>query len=384
MNKLFRSGLFIALLALAAVSIAVGFKNGLRFKDFHWESAALFLQGENPYQWFFDGRFFQGVIVDATQAPSTIAFILPYGFFSHYVGNLLWDVSNLVFLGVFWFFVWKVFFAADRVGSGQAVGRPLPRSAALFWGLFAVFAMGTPCRVCIGNGQHGLISFAYFAASYWAMERKKSFWLVGFLMAGSLFKYTFAVPLAFIFLWRRQWKAIAVCAGIHIGLTLALGWWTHSNPVDLVLQSMKVGTSLNPVGGDADWAGFAYWLGVTDVKGIGFAGYAFFGAVLLLCALTGPQDPLLKLATFSVIANVMFYHRAYDFVTLLFPLVYAVRNLQDRSRLGVALRWAIFANVALIFFAVRAMYAPGSRFHVPFCTVAEHILLLFLLMKGRK
>lgn len=63
------------LLILAAVSVAVGFRNGLRFIDFHWESAALFLQGENPYQWFFDGRDFQGVYVDATQAPSTIAFI---------------------------------------------------------------------------------------------------------------------------------------------------------------------------------------------------------------------------------------------------------------------------------------------------------------------
>ena len=372
-----------ALLALAAVSIAVGFKNGLRFKDFHWESAALFLQGENPYQWFFDGRFFQGVIVDATQAPSTIAFILPYGFFSHYVGNLLWDVSNLVFLGVFWFFVWKVFFAADRVGSGQAVGRPLPRSAALFWVLFAVFAMGSPCRVCIGNGQHGLMSLACFAAAYWAMERRKSFWLVGVLMAGAIFKYTFAVPLAFIFLFHRQWKAMAVCAGIHIALTVALGWWTGTNPVELVLQSMKVGTVMFSTGGEADWAGFANWLGVADVSGVALAGYAFFGALLFLCALTGPQDPLLKLSTFAVIANVMVYHRVYDFMTLIFPLVYAVRNLADRSRLGVLLRAVIFANIALTFFVGRIGWSSNQLWYVPCCVVAEHVLLLLFLMKGR-
>lgn len=71
----FKKLLLGILLVLAAVSVAVGFRNGLRFIDFHWESAALFLQGENPYQWFFDGRDFQGVYVDATQAPSTIAFI---------------------------------------------------------------------------------------------------------------------------------------------------------------------------------------------------------------------------------------------------------------------------------------------------------------------
>ena len=78
------------LVLLALLSVSQGFVNGLRFVDSHWESAALFLSGENPYQWFFDGRYFQGVYVDATQAPSTIAFILPFGMFSHYVGNMLW------------------------------------------------------------------------------------------------------------------------------------------------------------------------------------------------------------------------------------------------------------------------------------------------------
>ena len=365
----FKTALLVALLALAAVSVAVGFKNGLRFVDFHWESAALFLQGENPYQWFFDGRQFDGVDVDATQAPSTIAFILPYGLCSHYTGNLLWDVTNVIFLFVLFFFAWRTFFPEDAYTAVV---------------LLALFAMGVPYRNCIGNGQHAMISMAYFAAAYWAMERKKSFWLVGFLMAGSLFKYTFAVPLAFIFLFRRQGKAMAVCAGIHLLATAALGWWTHSNPVELVLQSMKVGTVLNTAGGDADWAGLAHWLGVADVNGVALAGYVFFGALLCFCALTGPQDPLLKLATFSVIANVMFYHRVYDFVTLLFPLVYAARNLSDRSRLGVALRWTVFANVALVFFGIRIMDALDFQSYVPCCVVAEHILLALLLMRGRR
>ena len=362
----FRKLLLIALLAMAAVSVAIGFRNGLQFVDFHWESAALFLRGENPYQWFFEDRFFQGVWVDATQAPSTIVFILPYGLFSRFVGNLLWDVSNLVFLVLFCFFVWRTFFA-DKPYEALA--------------LFAVFAMGTPCRVCIGNGQHGLISLAYFAAAYWAMERKKSFWLVGFLMAGALFKYTFAVPLAFIFLFRRQWKAMAVCAGIHIVLTAALGWWTNTNPVDLVMQSMKVGATLTGEG-DADWASLARWLGVADVSGIALAGYAVFGALLFFCALTGPQDSLLKLATLSVIANVMFYHRVHDFVTLLFPLIYAIKNREDRTWLGVSLRWVIFANIALIFFVGRMLYPEYEQCYKWCCFTAEHFLLLLFLARG--
>ena len=367
--------LLIALLALAAVSIAAGFKNGLRLVDFHWESAALFLRGENPYQWFFDGRYFQGAWVDATQAPSTIAFILPYGLFSRFVGNLLWDVSNLVFLAVFWFFIWKVFFGGlDGAGRGN-------RGSTVFWVLFAVFAIGTPCRVCIGNGQHGLMSLAYFAAAYWAMERKKSFWLVGFLMAGSLFKYTFAVPLAFIFLFRRQWKAMAVCAGIHIALTLALGWWTHSNPVDMVLQSMKVGTACAMGTGEADWASLARWFGLAEIKGIALAGYAFFGALLLLCTFRGSRDSLLKLSVFAVIANVMFYHRIYDFVTLIFPLIYAVLHREDRAPLDRAIRHLTYANVVFAFFVGRIFAALSIPGRVPILFALEHALLACLVWK---
>lgn len=362
-----RKLLLIVLLTLAAVSVVAGFRNGLQLVDFHWESAALFLRGENPYQWLFEGRQYQGVAVDATQAPSVIAFILPYGLLSCYAGNMLWDVTNVVFLFVLFFFVWRVFFPRD----GYAV-----------LVLLALFAMGAPYRMCLGNGQHAMISMAYFMAAYWAMERKKPFGLVGFLMAGALFKYTFAVPLAFIFLWRRQWKAMAVCAGIHLLATAVLGWWTGTNPNTLVLQSMKVGATLTGMG-DADWASLASWLGVADVGGVALAGYMFFAALLFLCALTGPQDPLLKLSTFAVIANVMFYHRVYDFVTLLFPLIYAVRNLTDRSGLGVLLRWTIFVNVALVFFGSKALVVLGLPIYLPSCFVAEHLLLALLLMKGR-
>ena len=175
-----RTAALAILFALAAVSVAVGFWHGLGFWDFHWESAALFLQGENPYQWFFGGRDFQGVCVNATQVPS-------------------------------------------------------------------------------------------------------------------------------------------------------------------------------------------------------LAGYLFFGALLFALSFTGSRDSLLKLSIFAVIANVMFYHRVYDFVTLLFPLIYAVRNLQDRSRLGVALRWAVFANVALVFFGIKALRALDLQVYVPCCAVAEHVLLFLLL-----
>ena len=383
--------LIAVLLVLAVGSVAWGFRYGLRFKDFHWESAALFLRGENPYQWFFDGRDFQGVAVDATQAPSTIAFILPYGLFSHYVGNALWAVSNVVFLGMFWFFVSR--FQSFRVSKFQGfkVSKFQGFKVSRFQGfkvsgretllvLFAVFALGSPCRVVFETGQGGLFSLAFFAAAYWAMERKKPFWLVGFLMAVSLFKYTFAVPLAFIFLFRRQWKAMAVCAGIHAGLTVLMGWWTGTNPVTLVLQSMKIGTILNPCGGDADWAAMAHFMGM-DIAVPSLVGYAVFGVLLFVLSFAGSRDSLLKLATFAVIANVMFYHRVYDFVTLVFPLIYAVLHREEKGTVARAIRYATYATVGYTFFVGKVFYMLQSPMGVPIAFALEHALLFCLLLK---
>ena len=246
--------------ALAAVSVVQGFRNGLGLVDFHWESAALFLRGENPYRWFFDGRLYDGVVVDATQAPSTIAFILPFGLMPHLLANTLWDISNLLFTAAFLFFVHRLFFR--QASSSRA-----------FFAFAVLFLCGVPWRVGMGCGQHTMFSLAFFAAALWAMERRLHWTLVGALISAALFKYTVTAPLALVFVIRRQWKAVGFAAVVHLALTAALGWWTHTSPVELVLGSIRVGATLNPAGGDADLAGLARWFGAADLWPWAFAGY---------------------------------------------------------------------------------------------------------------
>lgn len=358
-----------ALLLLVAVSVVKGFVNGLNFIDFHWESAALFLRGENPYQWFFDGRYYQGARVDAAQAPSTIAFILPYGLFSQFVGNLLWDVSNLVFAAVFLVLIWKLWFKDSPWTAGLVA---------------VVFLVGASWRNCIGNGQHVMFSLVFFMLAYFALEKKWSKWLVGVLMAASLFKYTVTVPMAFVFLFRREWKAMFVCAGVHVALTCLLGWWTGCNPLMLVKQSMQIGAALNSACGDADLAAFMSALGVWEVKPYELAGYVVGVIFLFAYALTGKKrDALLTLSTLAVVANVMFYHRIYDFVTLVFPLVYVLRHWESRSRLDRAVRVLVVSNVAWTFFVYRAFFALGwFDCRVPVTFVLEHLLLGALILRS--
>ena len=49
-----RKLILVALALGALASVVLGVRNGMTCVDFHWESAALFLRGENPYQYFMD------------------------------------------------------------------------------------------------------------------------------------------------------------------------------------------------------------------------------------------------------------------------------------------------------------------------------------------
>ena len=338
---------------LALVSVVQGFRNGLECVDFHWGSAALFLRGENPYRWFLDGRLYDGVVVGATQAPSTIAFILPFGFMPHALANTLWDVSNLIFTAAFLFFVYRLFF------------RPA-RATRAFWAFVILFLCGVPWRVGMGCGQHVMFSLAFFAAALWAMERRLHWAVVGALLSAALFKYTVTAPLALVFVIRRQWKAVGFAAAVHLALTAALGWWTHTSPLVLVAESVRVGAALNPAGGDADLAGLARWFGAADLWSWAFAGYAVFGAAMLAFAVRrgsrsedGTAPLLFDLAVLALLADVFFYHRCYDFVSLAFPLACC---LLAKPSAFTAMCWLVVLNT---FFFLRLDFALGLGVYVP-------------------
>ena len=350
--------------ALAAVSVVQGFRNGLELVDFHWESAALFLQGENPYRWFLDGRLYDGVVVNAIQAPSTIAFILPFGLMPHALANTLWDVSNLLFTAVFLFFVHRLFF------------RPVKATRA-FWVFVILFLCGVPWRVGMGCGQHAMFSLAFFAAALWAMERRLHWAVVGALLSAALFKYTVTAPIALVFVIRRQWKAVGFAAAVHLALTTALGCWTHTSPLTLVVESVRVGATLKPIG-DADLMGLARWFGVADLWPWAFAGYAVFGAAMLAFAVRrgsrsdgGTALLLFDLAVLALLADVFFYHRCYDFVSLAFSLACC---LLAKPSAFTAMCWLVVLNT---FFFLRLDFALGLGVYVP-VNFALHLAALAL------
>lgn len=358
-----------AAVLVTAASVVQGFMNGLECVDFHWESAALFLRGENPYRWFFEGRFYDGVIVDATQAPSTIAFILPFGLLPHSMANTLWDVCNLGFTVMFLLFMGRLFFARAEGGVERS-----------FFAFAALFLCGAPWRVGMGCGQHTMFSLAFFAAALLAVERRRHWLIVGALLSAALFKYTVTVPLAFIFVIRRQWKPLAVAAAIHVALTVALGLWTGTNPVLLVQQSLEVFWGLGIfTAGNADLAAFANWLGIVDACPWAKVGYVVFGLVMLVYTFTRlfgrlrHVPLLLDISVLAILADLSSYHRCYDLVSLAFPLAFCLRNPFGRRTI---LPWLLVLNA---FFLLRVDFALRLGWYVPI-SFALHLATLFSLV----
>ena len=365
MKRSLEKSAWIGLALVAAASACAGLLNGLQPVDFQWLPAKILASGENPYLYSLHNLPYMGSQLDAAYAPSCLALLTPFVFLSRGAANVTWAVCNLAFTAAFFLFVWKLWFE-NRLGG---------RAFAL---VVFVTLVGVPWRVLIGCGQHLMFSLAFFMATLYAAERGRKC-LSGVLLALSLFKYTTMAPLCFVFLFRREWRAIVICAAIHILLTLGAGLYLGENPVMLVLQSLEVGGSL-VAQGDADIASLLREFGWGGVKVWSTVGYVIYGTFCLVVAFARKQDDLLKFATLAVISNVMFYHRAYDFVTLVFPLIVALRDWQLRDGVSRYVRYLTFANVLWTFFILRAVVA--LHLPCPFVAIAfalEHLLLGALL-----
>ncbi len=352
-----------------ALSLAVGVKNGFREFDFQWDPAKLLAMGDNPYRYSLENKpvpyegFMQKYIV-ANQVPSCLLLLLPFTFLPQLLANQVWDVCNLIFTAVFLIYLYKSFFE----------GRP---DANKFVWVALLFLSGTPLREIIGNGQHLLFSLAFFMPAYY-YATKERWYVSGILLALSAFKYTTIAPLAFVFVFRRWWRPLLMAAVLHVVATIGCGLYLHESPLVLVLQSLKVGAGLTAQG-SCDLASLMYQIGCENTAVWANFGYVAFGVLLLVLSFMKRRDDLLALSLLGVISNVMFYHRNYDFVVLVFPIAYALLTKDSGSFALKALKWVLGVVVFWTFYGVRILHqADIHPIVVDF--VLMHALLVALLV----
>jgi hypothetical protein len=221
------------------------------------------------------------------------------------------------------FRITQYFFAAVNVAAlglilawAFSVARPYGASAGLFLSasVLAIFGNASTLRL----GQYGIICNALLVGMLLAEERQKQV-PTGLAFALSALKPNFSA-LYFVILVVRQRKiAIAIAALYTIIASLLVGYLVHVSPIEMTLQMLRQSSAVVEGGVGPVNVLLDYQFPVSAVSIVfGLSGLV---AGLLLITHWRNTSTLTLFSIAAVIGRLAFYHRQYDNVMLLFPLV---------------------------------------------------------------
>jgi hypothetical protein len=350
----------VVLAAYALVSIVTGARHALgpqQSQDFApiYMAAKLWRVGQDPYaerstdEWqrITDARV-------APVAPIDRAYSTPYAPFALLVaaplGGLDWPAARASWLalnlGLAIYVPWLVYRLWLRT----------PARSAATAAFFAVWFGGMGLRVGLANGQHVLVWFAAMLSAFWLMTRDRPWW-AGLPLALSLHKYPLTVPFLPYFLLNRSFRLLA--AGAFVALA-ALAIFAIGLRVDVVDVARSFQREL------------AWWYdqsgpsgGITDVRPVLAAAmspalaapamYLVVGAATLAaCWPTDAGVPIprgIDIAAVLLLMLVATYHRVYDTVVLIVPLLTLAAAARDAAGWRRSALRGLVGLLALIWYA---------------------------------
>lgn len=323
-------------------------------QDNQWGPSRALLEHRNPYAAYLHSPGASPFILsqNPNYPASGLIFLWPFAFLSWPAAKILWAFSNLLFTVVILLCLYRLL---------------PPRTSTVAKVLLAtLFVMGTPWRNGVGNGQHALFTLAFILLAVVLFPR--SVLAAGSLLAVSWFKYTIAFPLTLFFARsKRGWATILTAAGIHAILTLFAAIWTGSSPVDLLLGPIQVSQIATGRGYSMDVFAITSTLRMPSKLIPGLAALAILGVTYL--AARHDHDDLSCLCTLSIASMTLCFHGGYDFVVLVLPLVYALREHAKDTRSRYYM-WVSRNSNTLIIKALRQcknsndkdlQYSPAQR-----------------------
>lgn len=343
-----RNALVALLLVMAVLSVARASANVYRL----WGSVdfgvvvkgAEVMARENVYERFVRDRIYrsahrgQGVNPmgsQPVQVPSVLALFWPFTLMPWNVARSLWLALNLVCTGGLLLLAFK---------------RLLPRRPALTYAAIgSLFVISVAWRNVIGNGQHVIVALFLFMLADALAERRHPF-AAGLALALALVKYSLILFLLPLLAMKRQWLPLTIALAMHGLLTLLVAFHLQESPVQLVGQSLVVMRTLQS-DGYVDLFAVGARIGLPPLASAAIAATAL-GAALWALVRGGSKDPALALAALAMISVLLVYHRFYDSIVLLLPLLVAI----DRRRSDRMLALAVFVTVALVWFVATARH----------------------------
>lgn len=348
------------LLLLATASLSVGLYNALigpeASFDFQWPSARAIYLGYSPYHIDALPKEIQTHILTTRTVnlhagdinfPSSISLLLPYAILDWTHAKLLWAISNLLFAGL-------------AVSILFHFSRPLPQR--LKWTVGLLFFASTPLRVVLGNGQHSLLALAFTLLGCATMINFPI--LSGFFLAVALFKYHLVAPLMILFLIRQKFAPLGIALGIHLIISIWISKVVNIGPIQLTTQCIASAKGLQ----NAGWIDLPSLLGSQLPLSVIYALVATITATIayLMWVHRRTISTLEFLSITSVLSVLAVYHRIYDFVLLICPLIGGLNSKFAMPKNTQNAHWIISGWIIAIWFLEKPLTFLGKGDALPF------------------
>lgn len=336
--------IFVFLILAACISLIQGLNNAIirpdGSQDNQWGPSRSLLEHTDPYVAYLDpiGNSPFTLSQNPNYPASGLVFLWAYAVWKWSTAKVLWAFSNVLF-------TLMIFFCLFRL---------LPPNATSTTKLLLVtlFLMGTPWRNGVGNGQHAIFTLSFFLLAVVMLSRNDK--SAGIPLAVSWFKYTIAFPLSLFFARsKRGWTTILVAAAIHVALTIFVAVWVGTSPVNLLLGPIQVAQS-------ATGRGYLDVFAIASEFGLSSRLVPTVFALVILgityVAVRRDADKLSCLSTLSIAAMTVAFHAGYDFVVLVIPLSYALRE----RAINIRAKYYLLL-IGMIWFVDKIIYVVSNK-----------------------
>lgn len=236
--------------------------------------------------------------------------------------------------------VWNAF----ALGRHWGMGPGLLMAATIF----AMFGNASTLRL----GQYGLILNAFLVLYLWAYAKGQAIGS-GLAMAVVAIKPNYSALQFPAMVFRRQWVSLILVAVVCAATSLVPWVLTGINPIEIIQQMFHQSAYVSE--GDTSFLRLARSV-MPYPQAVASLGLVGLAATLLLGWKYRNSSPLVATSVAAVMGRLCLYHRQYDNVMLMFPLLtLGLLALTIRKRWA----WIVFA----IYGATLWMPIPYSAYH---------------------
>ena len=351
--------------------------------------------------WDFRHRVWYGV----EEYPSNLATILPLSFFPDLQSARIgWMIFNMICIPVTILCFRKTIFK---------------KTDPYIFAIWALLYSGSmPAIVTINNGQNMIFSFCFFMMAYAISEADAGkpatsiplTVLAGIFLGVSFFKYSTMMFIFPIFIFKRRYLEVITAGMLHVVLNVFSAFWLRMSLLEILISPLTSSVDINAGEGYIDLMAMFN----TDVITVipfgghiheflmahnGKAIYVLLIAVLSLyivfLAFMGRKkcEAELVFSLFCALSAVIVYHRSYDYLVLIIPLYYCVKELgkEFREKKWISVAAGIVSIIGLVFIlwgdwifqfiGVSIEYGTGRQVHLETSIIGMYTLCAFLIVK---